>query len=504
MKVYLETLGCQMNRLDSELVVGLLRAAGHEMVEDHRSANVVLYNTCSVRQHAEDKVYSRLGADAKRKSSGRKLIVGVLGCMAQREGLDLARRYRSVDVLCAPGQLQHLAELIEAAGGNSGNKTPAVALDPDRNVPEAAEALDALDLARDPRNTPTAAQAFVRVMRGCDKFCSYCIVPFVRGPERSRPPAAVAEEVKRLVDAGRTEITLIGQTVNSYRHVAPPTAGGATTRFSDLLQKLSPTPGLRRLRFVTSNPLDFTPDILEAMRDLPNVCPYIHCPAQSGADAILEKMNRKYTRAQYNELVDAARRIVPDVVMVSDFIVGFPGETEDDHAASVDLIRRSGFKNSFIFKYSPRPGTAAERRFEDDVPDSVKRRRNQELLAAQEEVGLAHHRAYVGRTMEVLVTGKSQRELRRTATVRQSSPQDASEQLGGMPIPQSGKACLSRSPAPAGSKRIQLQGRTRGDHIVVFDGPGSLAGRYVKVEITDATALTLFGNTSTSQPTVVR
>ena len=461
MKVYLETLGCQMNRLDSELAAGLLLAAGHEIVENRRLAEVVLYNTCSVRQHAEDKVYSRLGADAKRKNSGRKLIVGVLGCMAQREGLDLARRYWSVDILCAPGQLQRLPELIEAAAGNTGNKAPAVALDPDRMdrpQSEPAEAFDALDLARDPKNTPGAAQGFVRVMRGCNKFCSYCIVPYVRGPELARAPGSLAEEVKRLVDAGRSEITLIGQTVNSYRHDA---GGGGVTCFSDLLKGLSPIPGLRRLRFVTSNPMDFGSDILDAMRDLPNVCPYIHCPAQSGSDAILERMNRKYTSARYDKLVDAARRIVPDVVLVSDFIVGFPGETEGDHAASMELIRRSGFKNSFIFKYSPRPGTAAERKFKDDVPDSVKRRRNQELLAVQKEVGLAHHRAYVGRTMEVLVTGPSRRELKRTAL--------------------------------AGRKRIQLQARTRGEHIVILDGPETLVDKYVDVSIDDASDLSLFG-----------
>ena len=457
MKVYLETFGCQMNRLDSELVTGLLRAAGHEMETDRRKADVVLYNTCCVRRHAEDKVYSRLGADGRRKGHHRpRLIIGVLGCMAQQHGRELLRRYPQVDVLCAPGQLARLAELIDQAADGR----PAVALDPDRRAAKAAAAddeLDALDLGRDVSAAPSPAQAYVRVMRGCDKFCSFCVVPFVRGPEASRDPARVAEEVRRLIGAGRSEITLLGQTVNSYRW----RAGEIEVRFSDLLCRVAGVAGLRRLRFITSHPVDFGDDILQAMRDLDNVCAYIHCPAQSGSDAVLKRMSRRYTRAEYDGLVDRARDIVPGVVLAGDFIVGFPGETEDDHAASADLIRRSGYKNSFIFKYSPRDGTVAARRFEDDVPEAVKKRRNNELLAVQEEVGLAHHRGYVGRRVEVLVEGPSAR--------------------------------VDKQAAPPRPEAMQLMGRTRGDHIVVFDAPESLVGRYVHVEVTDATSLTLTG-----------
>ncbi|MHC4983063.1 MAG: MiaB/RimO family radical SAM methylthiotransferase, partial [Planctomycetota bacterium] len=344
MKVYLETMGCQMNRLDSELVEGVLRAAGHEMAAERKTADVILYNTCSVRQHAEDKVYSRLGADGRRKSRRPGLIIGVLGCMAQREGEQLRRRYPQLDIVCAPGRLASLPELIASAAEGR----PTVALDPSRKAARAAPAaedIDALDLCRDPQIAPRASQAYVRVMRGCDKFCSYCVVPFVRGAEVSRDPARVVEEVRRLVDAGRSEITLLGQTVNSYRW----RSGEREVRFSDLLQRLASIAGLRRLRFITSHPIDFGNDILQAMRDLENVCEYIHCPAQSGSDAVLERMNRRYTRADYDDLVDRARRIVPGVVLAGDFIVGFPAESEDDHAASAALIRRSGYKNSFIF-----------------------------------------------------------------------------------------------------------------------------------------------------------
>ena len=456
MNIYLETMGCQMNRLDSELLVSHLRAAGHEIVDDPALADAVLYNTCSVRQHAEQKVLSRLGADGQRKRTGRKLIVGVLGCMAQRTGEQLRKDYPHVDIVCGPGQLARLPELLAAA--SEGHPTVAVNVDRKQQPkPTGDEVIDDLDLARDPSVNSSPSQAFVRVMRGCDKFCTYCIVPYVRGPEISRDPARIVEETRRLVDVGRSEITLLGQTVNSYRW----RAGELTVRFSDLLGELSAISGLRRLRFITSHPVDFGDDILHAMADLPNVCPYLHCPAQSGSDAVLTRMGRRYTRADYDGLIDRARAIVPDVSIAGDFIVGFPGETEADHQASADLIRRSGYKNSFIFKYSPRPGTAAARKFEDDVDAATKKRRNNELLAVQNELCLARHKGLIGSTMEVLVEGPSPR--------------------------------ADRQPTPAAPGETQLLGRTVGDHIVVFNGPDRLAGEYVDVTITGATALTLFG-----------
>ncbi len=456
MKVYLETMGCQMNRLDSELVEAQLRRAGHELTGDRKAADVVLYNTCSVRRHAEEKVCSRLGADSRRKRHHRpRLILGVLGCMAQREGEALRRRFPEVDVVCAPGQLGRLVELLDRAASG----TPAVALDPPRGAdgPAAPDDLDRLDLARDVRHTTTPRQAYVRVMKGCDNFCTYCIVPFVRGAERSRDPRRVVEEVARLAAAGRSEITLLGQAVNRYRW----TGGRREVGFGELLERVAAVEGLRRLRFVTSHPLGLSDDVLRAMRDLPNVCEYLHCPPQSGSDAVLRRMKRGYTRGDYDALVDRAREIVPGVVLAGDFIAGFPGETEADHAASADLIRRSGFKNSFLFKYSPRPGTFAARNFPDDVPEAVKRRRHGELLAVQQEVGLAHHRAYVGQGVEVLVEGPSVR--------------------------------ADKQPAPPTPAATQLVGRTRGDHIVHFVGPRRLAGRYVPVRVTGATALALLG-----------
>ena len=455
MKVFLETFGCQMNRLDSELVVGHLCAAGHEMTGDRQGADVVLYNTCSVRAHAEDKVYSRLGQDAGRRGADGRPIIGVLGCMAQRLGQALRKRCAQVDIICSPGQLYRLSELIDAAA--AGKRCEALDRPRSEGPDAAADArMDAMDLGRDPSQRAGASEAYVRIMRGCDNFCSYCVVPFVRGPERSRRLGEIVEEVRRLVDAGKTTITLLGQTVNSYCW----RAGETVVRFSDLLANLADTLGLRRLRFVTSHPLDFGDDVLEAIRDLANVCPYIHCPAQSGSDSVLERMNRKYTRRRYDQFVDRARAIVPGVVLGGDFIVGFPGETEADHQASADLIRRSGYKNSFIFKYSPRAGTAAEKQFKDDVPDQVKRRRNNELLAVQAEVGLVHHKAWIGRTVEVLVAGVAPR--------------------------------AAKQPVIAPPGMTQLTGRTCGDHIVVFNGPQGLTGHYVEVQVTDANSLTLF------------
>ncbi len=455
MKVYLETMGCQMNRLDSELVEAALRAAGMELTDDARGADVLLYNTCAVRRHAEDKVHSRLGWACRRKADGRRIIIGVLGCMAQRLGEQLLRRHDGLDIVCGPGQLAGLAEMIAAAGPQ-----PKVALDPSRrDGPPGDDAVERLDAGRDAAHTHLPGQAYVRIMRGCDKFCSYCIVPLVRGPERSRPSELILAELRRLVDAGVTQATLLGQTVNSYRH------DGAA--LADLLERIDGVDGLRRVRFVTNYPADFDRAILQAMRDLPTVCEYLHIPAQSGSDRVLRAMGRRYTRSEYDELIDAARETVPGIAIAGDFIVGFPGEREEDFAASADLIRRSGYKNSFIFKYSPRPDTSADKRLPDDVPEPVKRRRNGELLAVQEEVSLAGNRQLVGRTMEVLVEGPSPR--------------------------------ADRQPVPAPAGQTQMLGRTRGDHIVVFDGPASLAGQYVDVEVTAATALTLTARAATPQ-----
>jgi tRNA-2-methylthio-N6-dimethylallyladenosine synthase len=298
-------------------------------------------------------------------------------------------------------------------------------------------------------------QAMVRVMFGCDKFCSYCVVPRVRGPEQSRPAAEILGEVRRLADDGCLEVTLLGQTVNSYKD----TSGPHTIRLSHLLCKLHPIEGIRRLKFVTNYPKHITADLLQAVRDLPKVSPYLHVPAQSGASAVLRRMNRGYTVEFYREMLARIREMIPHAAVTSDFIVGFCGETEEEFQQTVDLVRDARFKNSFIFKYSARPGTKAAELYADDVPEAVKRRRNNKLLAVQNAISLEDNQPFLGRTVEILVEGPSKVSRKRAAD-------------GGT---------------------LQLVGRTVCDRIVVFDGPLDLTGRILPVVIEKVDAFTLFG-----------
>lgn len=495
---FLETFGCQMNVLDSQLVEGLLRDLGLRRVAATAQADVILFNTCSVRQHAEDKVLSRLGRLKHLKRRRPAIVIGVIGCMAERQREELLTLVPHLDLICGPGELHRLPTLLNevwtqrrqvaalAASKSRRTAVPARAAEPDP--------LEALDQRRfrpsdgdtcapvwddgatsaegPPRGRSTAAgdrpdtlQAYVRVQRGCDKFCTYCVVPFVRGPERSRPPAAIVEECRRLADQGCREVTLLGQTVNSYVHPED----GRAVRFAELLERVHAIEALDRIRFVTSYPADWDEDIFRVLRDYPRVCPYLHLPAQSGSDRLLKAMKRGYTVAEYLHIIDAARRYVPDLGLAGDFIVGFCGETEADHQATIRLIRRVEYQGLFIFKYSPRPGTAAERGQADDVPAEVKAHRNNELLAIQAEIGLRHRQRFVGQTVEVLVEGPSKTERAETA----DRP-------------------ARRTDAPAPVVR-QLTGRTPAGLIAVFDGTPELTGALVRVHVEGASALTLFG-----------
>ena len=479
-RLFLETFGCQMNVLDSELVLGQLRGQGYVSTDDRDTADVVVFNTCSVREHAEQKVWSRLGELRARKQVDPSVVVGVIGCMAERDGADLFRKFPHVDVLCGPGELDKLAGLIHNAV-----VTAAVRGTPDRQVAlmgstvrrsstlaAAEDHLELLDLSRSVSAHDAPAQAYVRITRGCDKFCTYCVVPYTRGPEVHRPPQNIVDEVRRLAAAGVREVTLLGQTINHYafRH-----GEGRTTTFADLLYAVhEATPDLPRLRFVTSYPRDFTDDALAAMRDCERICRYLHVPAQSGSDRILRAMNRGYTAGQYLEFVDRARSFLPDVSLASDFIVGFPTETDDDFRQTVELTRRCRFKNSFIFKYSPRPGTTAIDRFADDVPEDVKRQRNNELLAVQSTVTAEGNRAMVGRAVQVLVEGQSR-------LAAKAAYPASNVELG-----------WEKRRLLTGGGTVQLVGRTRGDQVVVFEGDTSLVGQLVEVEVVDARQLTLF------------
>jgi tRNA-2-methylthio-N6-dimethylallyladenosine synthase len=487
-KLFLETFGCQMNVLDSELVLGQLRGQGYQSTDDRDAADVIVYNTCSVREHAEQKVWSRLGELKDRKKNEPGLVIGVIGCMAERDGADIFRKFPQVDVLCGPGELDKLASLIHNAvvtGDAPRQRQVALMGDSARRSSTLAAAedhLEMLDLSRsispvDVEGSTAPAQAYVRITRGCNKFCTYCVVPYTRGPEVHRPPVNIIEEVKRLTASGVREITLLGQTINhyAYRH-----GDGRTTSFAELLYLIhEAAPDLARLRFVTSFPRDFTDEALQAMRDCERICRYLHVPAQSGSDRILKAMNRGYTAGQYLEFIDRARAIVPDISLASDFIVGFPTESDEDFAKTVELTRQCRFKNSFIFKYSPRPGTIAIERFTDDVPEDVKRRRNQQLLAVQSQVCSENNRAMIGRTVQVLIEGES--KLVGKPVYPSSVPSSGTVQLG-----------WERRAHYQADAAVQMVGRTRGDQIVIVPGDLSMKGQLIDVEITDAKSLTLF------------
>ncbi|HUN80836.1 MAG TPA: tRNA (N6-isopentenyl adenosine(37)-C2)-methylthiotransferase MiaB, partial [Phycisphaerae bacterium] len=418
--IYLETMGCQMNALDSELVMDQLLSRGYRPTEDLFQADVVVINTCSVRQHAEDKVHSRIGELSGSRAKNPDQIVAIIGCMAERDGDALLGRKGAVDVLCGPGDLQKLPLLLDEARQT---RRPAIALSGKLQgrstfLPLSDDSdLETLDRGRSFGLTDHVAtpkifgrhQAYVRITRGCNKYCSFCVVPMTRGPEVHRPPGSILDEVRRLTAAGVVEVTLLGQTVNHYHY----DDDGEETSFADLLKLVHDrVPDLPRLRFVTSFPRDFTDETLEVMAASPRICRYLHIPAQSGSNSVLKRMNRGYTIEQYLGLLDRARAIMPDISLSGDMIVGFPGESEEDFRLSTDLLRRAQYKNCYIFKYSPRPGTVAYDRLTDEVPEDVKRRRNNDLLAIQSQISLTRNRSMIDEDVEVLVEGPSKRTLK--------------------------------------------------------------------------------------------
>ena len=449
-----------MNVLDGELALSSLLRAGYELVPNHRAADVILFNTCSVRQHAEDKIYSALGRLKHVKQYHPHKIIGVMGCMAQKDQALIFKRAPHVDLVLGPGQLQQLPALLDeiAAGGG-----PLIEVSLDRDwgdrsaVRESFERFDPLRVAS---ARPGSHQAMVRIMFGCDKFCTYCVVPSVRGPEQSRSAEEIEAEVRQLADQGCLEVTLLGQTVNSYKDAS----NGRTLKLADLLYRLDAIQGIQRLKFVTNYPRRMTDQLLQAVRDLPKVSPYLHVPAQSGSNRILKRMKRGYTAQQYREMLDRIHDTLPNAAVTSDFIVGFCGETEEDYNQTVELVRQGRFKNSFIFKYSPRSGTKAAQEFADDVPEDVKRRRNNDLLATQNAISEEDNSTLVGKTVEILVEGPSK---------------------------------TSRKRAEDGPL-VQLTGRTVCDRIVVFQGDLAIVGRIIPVRLNEANALTLFGEVTSS------
>ena len=444
--VFIQTFGCQMNKLDTELFTGLLIDNGYKIVNNIHDAGIILYNTCSVRGHAEEKVYSHIGALKSRKREEPDLIIGVLGCMAQKEGGKIFSRSPQVNLVCGTRMFDKLPDILRSIP-NNGKHVLAIEENQDFSI------------ARTGNYNVNSFQAFVSIMRGCDNFCSYCIVPYVRGAEISREIDDIVNEIKMLVENGSREVTLLGQNVNSY---GKGLKNG--TNLAVLLRTISSIDKLERIRFITSHPKDMTKDILEAINELPKVCKYLHLPAQSGSDQILKKMNRKYTSGYYRDLVNQAAELIPDISISSDFIVGFPGENEDDFQKTFKLMEETRFFNCFIFKYSPRTGTTASK-FPDDVPEKTKKERNRILLDLQKNISKDKNRKQIGKTSNVLVEKLNTKAL----TAR---PDEIRERnLPG-----------------------NLFGRNEYNHIVIFDGTKDIIGKFVKVKIDDATDLTLFGH----------
>ncbi len=431
-KLFIETYGCQMNVADSEVVASVMGMAGYEPTETLDDADAVFLNTCSVRDNAEQKIYHRLDAlDAERKK--RPLIIGVLGCMAERTGEDLLQHHHA-DLVAGPDAYLSLPDLIAQA--ETGHK--AMNLD-----------LSTTETYRDvlpQRIFGARIGGFVSIMRGCNNFCHYCIVPYTRGRERSRDVESILKEVRDLRDRGFKEVTLLGQNVNSYQW-------NEQNSFPQLLRRVAEEAPQMRIRFTTSHPKDMSDATLHVIADMPNVCKHIHLPVQSGSNHILKLMNRKYTREWYLERVDAIRRIIPDCGLSTDIFVGYHDETEEDHQLSLSLMREVGYDSAFMFKYSERPGTYASKHLPDNIPEEEKIRRLNELIALQTEISAQQNKKDEGKEFDVLVESFSKRS------------------------------------------REQLCGRTEQNKMVVFDKVGHHIGETVRVKITSSTSATLLGKT---------
>jgi tRNA-2-methylthio-N6-dimethylallyladenosine synthase len=386
---FLETFGCQMNDHDSEKVAGLLLSRGYQQVETPEAASLIFYNTCSIREKAAQKVFSRLGEYREKQSEGK--VIGVLGCVAQQEGEEIFKRAPWVSLVCGSASYRKLPEML--AQLEAGNRR-VTGLDTDTDETFETEVTR--------RDNPW--RAYLTIIEGCDKACSYCVVPFTRGPERSRSSDSILREVRQLAELGYSEVQLLGQTVNSY---ADPTA--RKMRFSELLLAVADVPGIRRVRFTTSHPSDFTADIVEAIEQESKICDHVHLPVQSGSTRVLRAMQRTYSRAEYLEKIAMMRDAKKPIAITTDIIVGFPGETEAEFEETLSLLDEVRYDSMFSFKYSPRPNTPSLS-MSDSITEEEKSRRLAILQDRQREIQAPKNEAFVGKRFEVLVSGKSRRE----------------------------------------------------------------------------------------------
>ena len=431
LRLFIETYGCQMNSGDSEIVVSIMQQEGYVYTEKINEADVILINTCSIRDNAEQRIWGRLSEMRRLRKGKPSLVVGIIGCMAERLKEKLIEQNCGVDVVAGPDTYRDLPNLVRKA--QSGDKGINVELSKEETYAEIAPV----------RLDRSGVSAFIAIMRGCNNYCSYCVVPYTRGIERSRDPQTIVNEARVLFENGYREVTLLGQNVNSYKF--------GEVGFPDLMAMVAEISPEFRVRFATSHPKDISDRLLQVMAQYDNICKSIHLPAQSGSNEMLKKMNRKYTREWYLERIAAIRHYLPDCSITTDLISGFCGETEEDHQQTLSLMREVGYASAFMFKYSERPGTFSARHFEDDITEEEKTRRLNEVIALQNELSLQHNRQEIGRVREVLIEGTSKRS-------------DA-----------------------------QLCGRTSQNKMVVFDRGSEGAGEYVKVLITDGSSATLFG-----------
>lgn len=445
-KLYIESYGCQMNFADSEIVASILLDQGFETTGDYKEADVVFINTCSIRENAEQRVRNRLSQFGAEKRRNPKLIVGVLGCMAERLKSKFLEEEKLVDVVVGPDAYRELPQLLSEV--ESGQKAINVLLSREETYADISPV----------RLNGNGITAFISIMRGCDNMCSFCVVPFTRGRERSRDPFSILAEAKDLFDKGYKEVTLLGQNVDSYKWKGTDANGSVNetaeteVNFAQLLEKVALISPDLRIRFSTSHPKDITDEVLYTIAKYDNICNYIHLPVQSGSSRILELMNRTYTREWYIDRIDAIRRIIPDCAISSDIIAGFCTETEEEHQETLSIMDYVGYDFAFTFSYSERPGTLAARKFEDDIPEEVKKRRLAEILLKQQQTSLFRLQQFVGKTVRILVEGTSKK-----------SDQD-------------------------------LCGRNDQNAMVVFPlTEGVKAGQYVNVHIDRCTSATLLG-----------
>ena len=432
-KLYIETYGCQMNFGDSEIVTSILQDEGWRYTEQITEADAILLNTCSIRDNAEQRIWGRLREIDRYRKAKSTLVVGVIGCMAERLKEQLTEGEYAVDVVAGPDSYRDLPRLLAVA--EAGSHGVNVELSREETYAEIAPV----------RLDKNGVTAFVSIMRGCNNYCSYCVVPYTRGIERSRDPHTIVAEARALFEAGYREVTLLGQNVNSYKWEQEQIG------FPDLIRMVAEISPLLRVRFATSHPKDISDRLLEVMASMPNICRHIHLPAQSGSSRMLELMNRKYTREWYLDRIAAIRRYMPDCSITTDLISGFCTETEEDHQLTMSLMREVGYSSAFMFKYSERPGTRSQKTMKDDVPEQEKIRRLNEVIALQNELSLESNRHDVGKEFTVLVEGTSKRS------------------------------------------KEQLFGRTSQNKVVVFDRRGYGKGDYVRVRVTSCSSATLLG-----------